>query len=800
MDQPTQHNSSKQVSMNSITGIIVSTRYTAYQIKLKLEGGREVALWKRKFACQWGGRRNCNSELQQELCDAEGDYTVPILAPGVSVTLIRDSSQNGNEGGARASIFCVLSVCVPPCTDLARYRSYSAAVSSWVCSASRNLLIKAELRLVPEHVAAQMQIQIQMQIQMHELEDEGTAWEKECSCTATQVVKEAISLIRAAVNRVNIRATLENDTREFQGCQKVSSTEIDTLSAAMDSYESFRHNPFEARMGGGKKPLLRTLDTFAEAYGLSESTRCIAAVAFKMRTMLADGGHACCSPSDLMSTPPLAWSTDAVRRAIIEGVRLGVFIADSSTGEDVYLAHIHRTEVGVASLVARLARGGEVGAWATRINDAENLAATKEIVERDELCQQLDPVQRGAVLSALTSPRDVLVLSGYPGTGKSRVCQAVCSVCKLMGLTVIVCAPTAKAASRLGDGATTVHRALGAVPRVSGKAERNDNGCSKDSSGQQQGGAFRFSRNSMQPLDADLILVDEVSMLDMNLAHALLRACDLQRTRLLLVGDAHQLPSVEWGDFLGALMSSSSVPHVFLERIYRQDTCNNTIWPLAKSIAEGGPLLRSDLRSDSVTWITDDSLSGVSAALLLLRLEHGDKLQIISPSRRHGLHTGVLNEVILDRQVTRWDLRFEVGDRVVVVRNQPHPVGRVDKTIPFMNGDCGKIISLGSGPAESKRVFLRLDNDRIGHVSPMDIEHSYALTIHKAQGSEYDFVAVVMSAQQGRALNRQALYTSVSRAVKRLYIFASRETLCTCVSNMSEQRFGHLQERIDGQL
>lgn len=754
--------------MDGTVGVVVSTRYTAYQIKLKLQSGREITLWKRKFASQWGGRKNCQNSLQEALCDADGDAIIPILAAGVSVALTRDAS---HEMG-RASIFSVQSVSAPTHAEAEAKRllAYTNAISAWVSLASRNILTKEELQLIPALVQTHLQ---KKATDIFQVED--SLQEKERKQPAADVVKQAISLIRAAVNRVNIRSTLKQDLMK-EASMAVPASELDILSVAMDNYDRFRQNPFDAHMSGTKRPLFKTLDTFARAYGHSPSFRGIAAVAYKLRLMLTDGGHSCCSAGDLMDSPMLDWTASEVRTFIIEGVRSHILVLDGLGGEDVYLPSVYRKEVAVGAAVSMLSQGGMVDAWASRVT----AGGYAESVETAMQTSGLDAVQQDAVRSALTGAKDILVVSGYPGTGKSRVSRAIRDLCKQLGLVVVVCAPTAKAASRLGDGAMTVHRALGAVPCVGSSS------------------LFRFALDQDKPIDADLVIVDEVSMLDMNVTHALLMACNPARTRLILVGDANQLPSVEWGDFLKALMGSPSVPRVFLEKIYRQDETGNTIWPLAKSIADGGPLLRSDLRSETVSWIADDSLRGVSTALIALHAEHGDKLQIISPSRRHGLHTGVLNEVILKRPVRTWDSRFDVGDRIVVIKNQSSLHAKGD-AIPFMNGDCGTVVGVAAttlASSDAKKVMIRLDDDRAGTVMATDLEHAYALTTHKAQGSEYDVVAVVMSAQQGRALNRQSFYTSVSRAVKRLYIFAARETLSTCVSNVSEPRKSHLEERI----
>lgn len=702
-------------------GIIEAARSTTYQIKLRMEGATaEVALWKRRF----GSKGDCGKNaVQQALLDASGpSIPVPVLAPGVSVVLAKDTTNT-----SQATIFRVLSLRVP-CSraespqDTDRMRGYTNAVSAWVSSASRDLLSRAEWRLVPAHVRREM---------MEVTGDRGSG-------EAADIVREALTLLRSAVDRVNIRTTLEQDLPVGHG---VCSGELDTLAIAIDCYKGFRRDPFSTELS----TQFRTLDTFARAYGLPASARGVAAVAFRLKSALTEGGHACCSLTCLMASPLLDWDSEDVRAHVVEGVRTGVLVAH---GEDIYLRRVHRIETGVGERFRLLLRTKAHGsAWSSPARKS----AIRAVLEEE---RGLDPIQHSAVLKTLTGDQGVMVVSGYPGTGKSRVSRALLDTCRRVGLTVIACAPTAKAASRLGGGASTVHRALGAVP-----------------------GRPLVSKL----LDADLVLVDEVSMLDMNVAHALLTACDPDRTRIVLVGDSHQLPSVEWGDLLGSLMETTRVPRVFLETVYRQtgSGSSSTIWALAKSIADGGPLLRSDLRSETVTWVAESSLSEVSASLLRLREEHGDRMQIISPSRRHGLHTGVLNAIVLGRPVSTG---FQAGDRVVITQNQ--------KTL--MNGDCGVVLSVSN-----RGVSVRTDDGRSGFLQSCDVDHSYALTIHKAQGSEYPVVALVLSAQQGRALNRQALYTAVSRAEDRLYVFASRETLGTCVTNLGTRRRGNLRGWID---
>lgn len=792
----TKSTTSPETPIDKITeGYITSIRLTAYQIKLQLEGGRNITLWKRRFNTQWGGGKACDSALQRMLCESQGDSAVPVLSPGVRVSLTMDP---GRGVGHASPIHCVSSLSTPTCGDSRRMRVYANAVAAWACGASTDLTSALEHKRVSGTVRALLQGTGVPAPK--DLEEEAHDFEPDTSgkVPAMSVAVATVAILSTAVHRVNIRTTLEHDALSIPG--GIAAAELDNLAAVLDSYQRFRTNPFGAAMGGsGKRPQFKTLDAYAQVFGIPLSKRRIAAVVYRLQLLRADAGHSCFSLAELVATPLLHWTSADVEASIREGIEAGVLRLDGLGGEDVYLAPTHEVETRVGMRFAALCRGGEVALWAERVRSAAFQTAVGDMLATTNGpglgCLLLDDVQLGAVHTCLTGMKDLLVLSGYPGTGKSRVSQAIRCVCEAAGLKVLVCAPTAKAASRLGNGATTVHRALGAQPSGGGE------------------GGFRFGHHEGNPLDADLVLVDEVSMMDMTLTAALLRACSCQRTRLVFVGDVNQLPSVEWGNVLGALIESSNVPRVFLENIYRQQQnvgdAVNTIWPLARSIALGGPLLRADLRSSTVTWSADDSREGVSEALLALHAEHGDKLQIISPSRRHGLHTCLLNEVILNRPPGRWDLRFEVGDRVVVTKNQPLSSLDTVRQAPPMNGDCGTVLGRApmvahthanakdTLPCEDRHVLVRLDDQRIDRVPHADLDHAYAITTHKAQGSEYDVVAVVLSSQHGKALNRQALYTSVSRAVKRLFLFASRETLGTCVNTLSERRQGHLTERID---
>jgi exodeoxyribonuclease V alpha subunit len=384
------------------------------------------------------------------------------------------------------------------------------------------------------------------------------------------------------------------------------------------------------------------------------------------------------------------------------------------------------------------------------------LSATAEPISAKFRAGDLDEVQRAAVTAALE--HGVSVLTGGPGTGKSRTVATLVAAVGSAGLSVALAAPTGRAAKRLEElcdaPAYTIHRLLGAQPRQS------EDGVSFD------GG---FARGEDWPLDEQVVVVDESSMLDVELATALIEAC-ADGTHLLFVGDAAQLPSIGPGRVLGDLIDSGTVPVTELSTLYRQNE-GGTIARLATAVRGGAleavndpthevvvvPARGSADAAHRVVQVVTDSIPralGIPA----------EQVQVVTPVHRGAAGTIELNIALKARlNPGSRDRRFDPGDRVVATANhlEAEPNG-------YANGEVGVVadvamdgtvtVDFASGPAAVKGKALG------------DLLHGWAITVHRAQGSEFPAVVVVLPPEAGRMLSRPLVYTALTRAQRHLSI------------------------------
>ena len=352
----------------------------------------------------------------------------------------------------------------------------------------------------------------------------------------------------------------------------------------------------------------------------------------------------------------------------------------------------------------------------------------------------------------------VSVLTGGPGTGKSRTVAALVALAERAGRSVALAAPTGRAAKRLEElcstPASTLHRLLGAQPRTRGEEVSFAGG---------------FARNRDWPLDEDVVVVDEASMLDVELANALLVAC-ADGTHLLFVGDPAQLPSIGPGRVLADVIDSGVAPVTPLRTLYRQAE-GGTIARLATSVREGTLPPVSDPSREvvivaargsadaarRVTQLVTDSIPRVLAI-------PAHQVQVVTPIHRGSAGTHALN-VALKAQLNPGDgrHRFDVGDRVVATANhlEAEPFG-------YANGEVGVVaevdpdgtvtVEFASGPAEVKGKALG------------DLLHGWAITVHRAQGSEFAGVVVVLPPESVTMLSRPLVYTALTRAQRHLSV------------------------------
>jgi exodeoxyribonuclease V alpha subunit len=437
---------------------------------------------------------------------------------------------------------------------------------------------------------------------------------------------------------------------------------------------------------------------------------------------------------------------------------------DGSAQPAVLLPMLDRAEETVARSIAGLLAAGR----STIEVDAPRALEWYQSRARLRLAGR----QREALLAALDRP--VLVVTGGPGTGKTTLLRGVTSILGAKGARMLLAAPTGRAAKRLQEAtglpARTIHRLLEFNPAHG-----------------------RFVRGPDYPLEADLVVVDESSMVDVELAASLLGALP-PRCRLVLVGDADQLPSVGPGNVLGDLISSGRVPVVELDEIFRQAE-QSLIVVNAHRVNNGAmPLLgEGDELRDFYLVERDDPAAAAAVAVDLIarhiprrfRLDPVDDVQLLAPMHRGELGVAALNDRL--RSVLNPDgpeihfgsRSFRVGDKVMQVRN--------NYELDVFNGDIGRVVSVDD---EERRLVVRFD-DRTVVVEQDDADDlvpAYAVTIHKAQGSEYPAVVVALHHQHHIMLQRNLLYTAITRGRRLVVVVGSRRALGRAVRNATVRR------------
>lgn len=449
----------------------------------------------------------------------------------------------------------------------------------------------------------------------------------------------------------------------------------------------------------------------------------------------------------------------------------------------VYLVPFHRAELSLAGQLARLLRTDE-----DRMPAFQDVAWDKALAWlADRTGAELAPEQEQAVRLALT--RKVAVLTGGPGCGKSFTVRSIVELARAKKAKVVLAAPTGRAAKRLaeltGAEASTVHRLLELKP----------------------GGDAAYDRD--RPLDADLVVVDEASMLDLLLANKLVKAV-APGAHLLLVGDVDQLPSVGAGEVLSDLLADGSpVPSVRLTRIFRQAQQSGVVTN-AHRINSGAQPLTQGL-SDFFLFVEDDTEEAgrltvdVAARRVPARfgLDPRRDVQVLAPMHRGPAGAGTLNG-LLQQAITparpdvpekRFGGRvFRVGDKVTQIRNN-YEKGKNG----VFNGTVGVVTSLD--PVDQRLTVLTDEDEEVSYdFDELDeLAHAYAVTIHRSQGSEYPAVVIPVTTGAWMMLQRNLLYTAVTRARKLVVLVGSRRAMGQAVRTVSAgTRFTALDHRLTG--
>lgn len=428
----------------------------------------------------------------------------------------------------------------------------------------------------------------------------------------------------------------------------------------------------------------------------------------------------------------------------------------------------------------------------------EAIDKTIAVIEKKERIQ-LDEMQKEAVRQA--ARQGVLVITGGPGTGKTTTINAIIQYFDMENADILLAAPTGRAAKRMteatGYKAQTIHRLLELSGTVS--EDGSDAG-------------IRFERNAQNPLDADVIIIDEMSMVDLSLMHSLMLAV-VPGTHLILVGDENQLPSVGAGNVLKDIIRSGCVPVVGLHRIFRQEE-GSAIVDNAHKINEGKPIVL-DNKSKDFFFMPRNSTRDVSeevAALLTRKLPKyvgckGTEIQVLTPMRNGDLGVSRLNAVLQNalnpansrkkEKELASGIIFREGDKVMQIRNNyklewamysERGRFKVEEGVGVFNGDMGIVKEIDD---YNEEVVVLFDDDkevRYPYNMLDELELSYAITIHKSQGSEYPAVVLPLFSGPKVLMNRNLLYTAVTRAKQCVVIVGSGHMVESMILNNDEQK------------
>lgn len=416
-------------------------------------------------------------------------------------------------------------------------------------------------------------------------------------------------------------------------------------------------------------------------------------------------------------------------------------------------------------------------------------------IEEEEHNIRYEKIQRQAITSAVS--RGLMILTGGPGTGKTTALNAIISIFEKQGRNVLLAAPTGRAAKRMSDltgkEAKTIHRLLEVVYDVGGK--------------------LTFAHNENNPLECDVIVIDEMSMVDVILFEKLLRALRLG-CRIIMVGDSDQLPSVGAGNLLSDLIECGIVPVVTLKEIFRQAQKSCIITNAHKIVSGEYPDL-TQKNNDFFFFKRSDY--GKSAELLADLAENRlpkayninpvDDIQILCPSRKGTLGTVELNKLLQEKlnpssrkkaEHKGYMYIFREGDKVMQTKNNYDIVWRKDdeQGTGIFNGDIGRIVSINN-----LDKLAVIDFDGRNAVFTFDqlpqIELAYAITVHKSQGCEFEYVIIPVMDGFSKLSYRSLLYTAVTRAKKMLIIIGQEEEIQKMVdNNRSARRYTCLKKML----
>ena len=437
--------------------------------------------------------------------------------------------------------------------------------------------------------------------------------------------------------------------------------------------------------------------------------------------------------------------------------------------EWIYLIEYYKTEENIARRILSLEEADNI----------KKITNFKKELEKIEETSAIELSEKQVEAVKMVNDNNVSIITGGPGTGKTTIIKTIIDIYKARGKKVVLCAPTGRAAKRMteatGNEASTLHRLL------------------------EIGKVFDDKPNpdlDVTPIDADVVIIDEVSMVDIFLMNYVLKAI-FKGTKLVLVGDTDQLPSVGPGTVLKDLIDSRRVPCIRLNKIFRQALQSNIIVNSHK-VNEGinfleeveSKVANKQLKNDFIFIEEKSTINIIDKILEMYNLDE----QIITPSKKGDLGTKNLNKIIQEKfnpestaknEKKFGDIIFREGDKIMQTKNNYDIMWRRKSEINsgIFNGEMGVIEKIDD---ESGEVKIRFDDDKVAFYGYQDldqIEHSFAITVHKSQGSEFQTVIMPIYQAAPMLLTRNLLYTGMTRAKDKLIMIGNPFTINFMINN-----------------
>lgn len=506
-------------------------------------------------------------------------------------------------------------------------------------------------------------------------------------------------------------------------------------------------------------------------YGKNDLRRCRSGIQYTLNE-LADEGHVYAVEEQLIEAAGKLLEAD--REPIVQAMA-GMIASEDLIREQeaIYLPPFYHSERGTARRLLALMTSRSSALFEGNI-DIQAIEKATGV--------GYDDVQVAAIRQAVRSR--VMVLTGGPGTGKTTTTQGIIAAYRAAGLRVLLAAPTGRASKRMSEAtgmeAKTIHRLLEFNP--------------------QDG----YKRNDDNPLEGDVLIVDECSMIDIILMYNLMKAIPVQM-RLILVGDIDQLPSVGAGNVLRDIIDSGQVPVIRLTRIFRQAQSSRIVMS-AHAINQGRYPDTSNGKDTDFFFIRKDDPEQVAEEIVKLvkhRLPKAynqplSNIQVLTPMQRSVVGAGNLNMLLQQALntstlgISRGGINYRLGDRVMQIRNN------YDKNV--FNGDIGIIEKVNM---EDRTLCIRFDGSLVEYeASELDeVTLAYATTIHKSQGSEYPIVVIPVLMTHFVMLQRNLIYTGITRAKKICVLIGQPKALAYAIRNLTvNKRNTKLKERLRGEL